>query len=169
MSSEQEEVRKKQLSRLLAANKTKRERIQLLHIYQQVLGLTLSPDQFLDLASSHRLKKEIYQHIWQRPAQKIAAWPDVLAELARLRENRRAYDDKWVMFYYWDTAATGGIRMLFKQAWAILESIKEELRSDILIVDAQLTFGITLEVEEQGYSLVYWGLKADPYQTKRES
>ncbi len=160
MSSEPEETRQEQLSRLLAATKTKRERTQLIHAYQQVLGLTLSLDQFLDLASSHRLKKEIYQYIWRRPAQKIAEWPDVLVELARLRENKRAYDDRWVMVYYWDTAATGGIRLVFKQAWAILESIKEELRSDALIVDAQLTFGVTLEVEEQGYALLYWGLEA---------
>jgi hypothetical protein len=158
MSKEQGETRKEKLRRLLAANKTKHEREQLIRYYRRNFGSIITMDQFVELDQSRYLKQATYQKIWHLPGLKITDWRAVQKELEQIRVKSQAHDEDQVILYYWDTAYTGGIYILLKEIWPILLKGEEALRADMLAIERHLTFGITVEVEDYRYSLVYWGL-----------
>jgi hypothetical protein len=167
MSQEPKETRTEKMKRLLAANKVRLARNKVIEIYQSELGYALRADQFLDIDQSHCLLREIYQQMRTVPAKTLATFHEVRGELAHLKETCRAFSGQQVILYYRnlvpaqrrDYVAVGGIKLVFKEVWNILEHIPGEKSGDILVAEERLAFGFGVEAEEYEYMLTSWGLE----------
>ena len=160
MSSDQED-RKEKLARLLAKNKTRLARDKLIERYRQEFGYPLAVEQFIDLDVSHRIKREVYQKAAKLKRQETFDFQGILTALEQLKEQSSQLGNTKVIFYYLDTRQTGGIEILLKDFWKVLDKIRDELRTDIIAVEEHLTFGICVEVEEYSYLLTSWGFKGE--------
>ncbi|MEO6889654.1 MAG: hypothetical protein ABI456_10200 [Ktedonobacteraceae bacterium] len=162
MREDQEETRKEKLARLLAKNKTRLARDLLIKRYQQELRYPLAATQFVDLEVSHSIKKEVYQKIRTLPDQNISASQPIFMPLHHLEKQAKVLSDVWVLFYYLDTLETEGIRIQFRDFWNILHYIENNPRTDIILVEERLAFGICVELEEYNHLLMSWGFTDSP-------
>ncbi len=160
MSSDQED-RKEKLARLLAKNKTRLARDKLIERYREELGYSLTTEQFIDLEVSHRIKQEVYQRIAKLRQQETFDFHSILTALERLKEQSSQLGNTKVIFYYLDTRETGGIKILFKDFWTLLNKIGNKPRTDIIMVEEHFAFGICVELEEYSYLLTSWGFKGE--------
>lgn len=166
MQKEQSEDNKKnKLAYLLAQNKTKLARKQLIEWYAQNVGYHLDINQFIDIELSHHIKQEVYHKIkilQKQRMNKFVEFHDVLNFWEQDINLPMKFEEKPVIFYYLDTnyrkgTEAGGFKITFKDAWTVLRKIEGNPRSDIIVVDAHLVFGICIEVEEYEYLLTIWG------------
>jgi len=160
MSSDQED-RKEKLARLLAKNKTRLARDKLIERYQQELGYPLAAEQFIDLEVSHRIKREVYQKAVKLKRQETFDFQGILTALEQLKEQSSQLGNTKVVFYYLDTRETGGIEILFKDFWTLLNKIGNKPRTDIIVVEEHFAFGICVELEEYSSLLTSWGFKGE--------
>ena len=144
MSSDQED-RKEKLARLLAKNKTRLARDKLIERYRQELGYPLTTEQFIDLEVSHRIKREVYQKAVKLKRQETFDFHGILTTLERLKEQSSQLGNTKVIFYYLDTRETGGIEILFKDFWMLLNKIGNKPRTDIIMVEEHFAFGICVD------------------------
>jgi hypothetical protein len=167
MSQEQEEAQTETMQRLLAANKIRLARNKVIPIYQYELGYALRADQFLDIDLSQHLIRKIYQQMRTVPAKTLATVHEVRGELAHLKEAWKVFSDQHVLLSYRnrvpvqrrDYVAAGGIKLVLKEVWNILEHIRGDEPEDILVASEDLAFGFGVEAEEYEYTLTYWGLE----------
>jgi len=160
MSSDQED-RKEKLARLLAKNKTRLARDKLIERYREELGYPLVAEQFIDLEVSHRIKREVYQKATKLKRQETFDIHGILTALERLKEQSSQLGNTKVIFYYLDTRETGGIEILFKEFWTLLNKIGNKPRTDIIMVEEHFAFGICVELAEYSYLLTSWGFKGE--------
>ncbi|MBA2680162.1 MAG: hypothetical protein H0U76_17420 [Ktedonobacteraceae bacterium] len=162
MSEDQEETRKEKLARLVAKNKTRLARALLIKRYQQELRYPLAATQFVDLEVSHSIKRAVYQKIRTLPGQNIGDSQPIFIPLHHLEKQAQVLSDVRVLFYYLDTPETGGIRLQFRDFWNILQYIVNNPRTDIILVEERLAFGICVELEEYNNLLISWGFTDYP-------
>ena len=160
MSSDQED-RKEKLARLLAKNKTRLARDKLIEKYRQELGYHLTTEQFIDLEVSQRIKQEVYQRIAKLRQQETFDFQGILTALERLKEQSSQLGNTKVIFYYLDTRETGGIEILFKDFWTLLNKIGNKPRTDIIVVEEYFALGICVELAEYSSLLTSWGFKGE--------
>ncbi len=153
--------RKERLAELLVKNKIRLARNAAKEWYQNKLGYHLTAEQFLDFDASQRLLAEVYRKVrtLQKKKSLVATdFQNVLSILNDLKQKRKNLDEVSVIFYYLDTTKVGGIKIKFKEFWNLLEKIGSHPRTDIIVIDENLAFGICIEIEEYNYLLTVWGL-----------
>lgn len=160
MSTQPEETRSEKMKRLLAANKVRLARNQMISIYQHELGYALRVDQFLDIDQSQQCVGQIYRHVRTKSDKTLATVPEVVEELAKFKQTWQIFADQYVFLHYhvvgWQGESAGGIKLVLKEAWHILEHIQEDIPADILLAGVDLAFGFCVEVEEYNYILNCW-------------
>src|SRR5258708_33284992 len=129
----------------MAKNKTRIARDKLIERYRQELGYLLTTEQFIDLEVSHRIKREVYQKAVKLKRQETFDFHGILTTLERLKEQSSQLGNTKVIFYYLDTRETGGIEILFKDFWMLLNKIGNKPRTDIIMVEEHFAFGICVD------------------------
>ncbi len=156
----QEETRKEKLARLLAENKLKRERNEMIRKYKDKLNYQLTIDNFLEPNYSSTIAASVYRKTSTLQSQRFADYQNALKTLKNIKERSSALKERTVVFYYLRLvfSKVGGIVLPLQDVWDILENANDKLQLDIIIVEINFSFGICLEVEEHDYFLTSWGL-----------
>jgi len=152
-----ENARKARLAALLAKNKTRLARNELITRYNDEFHLLLNSDSFLDLEQSNTIKREVYLKVAKLQGLQTTSFQDIVSELDRLRKSFVSLDDYRIVCYYLDTVQTGGVKIKLKEFCKVVSFIGQKPESEIIVVDEHFSFGICVEILEYDYLFTYWG------------